>query len=103
MKTETEFRSCKEALRKIFINMGYWYKKSESNAECLMERQNIVAWRAQYLRFMNHNDSLSRNRRAVVYLDESYVHTNYTVPKCWQILEEKGGLKNDGTVQRWII
>lgn len=68
-----------------------------------MERQDIVAWRARYLRFIMENDSLGVNKRPVIYLDESYVHKNYTVSKCWQSDEVKGVLKKDGTGQRWIM
>ncbi|GJQ64978.1 hypothetical protein Trydic_g7141 [Trypoxylus dichotomus] len=83
--------------------MGYRYKKPESNKKKLMERQDIVAWRSRHLRFINYNDGLGENRKAMVYLDETYVYKNYTVPKCCQSLKEKGVLKTDGAAQRRIM
>lgn len=103
MKSETEFQGSKETLRKIIIDMGYKYKKCESNRKVLMERQDIVAWRARYLRSQMHNDSRGDDKRPVVFLDESYVHKNYTVSKCWQSSDEKGVLKKESAGQRWIM
>lgn len=68
-----------------------------------MERQDIIAWRARYLRFIMYNDSLGENKRPAVYLDETYVHKNYTVLKCWQGEDTQGILKEDGAGQRWIV
>nr|XP_022917224.1 uncharacterized protein LOC111426774 [Onthophagus taurus] len=77
MVNETQFKGSKETLRKILIDMGFKYKKT--------------------------NDELGENKIPVVYLDESYVHKNYTVSKCWQGPDEHGVLKKDGAGQRWII
>lgn len=103
MTQHTSFNGCRETLRKIILEMGYRYKKCQSNRYNLMERQDIVAWRARYLRFIMDNDKLGINKRPIVYIDESYVHKNYTVSKCWQSDEVKGVLKKDGAGQRWIM
>ena len=54
------------------------------NQKVLMERQDVVLSRIRYLRMV-------RELREVGYTDETYVHSSYVVPKCWQ--DSTTGLK----------
>lgn len=56
MKSETKFQGSKETLRKIIVGMAYKYRKCESNRKVLMERHDVVARGARYLRSQMHND-----------------------------------------------
>lgn len=67
-----------------------------------MERYDIAAWRSRYLRTLKLNRD-SENRRPVIYLDETYIHSSYGVNKCWQSEEVAGSIKEISLGQRWII
>lgn len=45
MVNDTQFKGCKETLRKILADMAFRYKKYESNRKFLMEQNDILARR----------------------------------------------------------
>ena len=102
-KKELKFKGKKETLRKIMKKLGYKFKKCKSNRYVLLERNDIVASRARYLRRMRNNEKLGDNKKPVTYLDETWIHPHYTVNKCWQSEKEFGVRKNDSAGQRYII
>lgn len=69
----------------------------------LIQRPNIKAWRAKYLRRIRQNDALGADKKPVIYLDETWIHAHYTVKKCWQSSTASGVKKNDSAGRRWII
>ena len=102
LKEDIGFKGEKEYLRKLLKAIGFKFKKCK-NKRFLMERTDIVAQRARYLRRMKKNDELGENKKLVVYLDETWIHPTYTVSKCWQSNGVEGVLKNNSAGQRWII
>ena len=68
----------------------------------LMERQDVVLNRVRYLRIV-------REFREAGYTDETYVHTNHAIPKCWQdntsrlkIPFSKGNLRIVELYDHWV-
>ena len=72
------------------------------NQKVLMERQDVVLSRIRYLRVVGE-------LREGGYTDETYVHTNHAVPKCWQgstsglkIPFSKGNLRKVELYDPWV-
>lgn len=86
---ETNFRGSQSAFYKLLRRMGYRYNK-RSDRKFLKERPDIVAKRHQYLSMIKQIRGLTNC--PVVYLDETFLHQNHTVGKCWQMNGE-GGIK----------
>lgn len=103
-KKDLNFSGSKMTLRSIIKSkLGFTFKKCRKNRLVLLERSNIKAWRAKYLRQIRHNDALGSNKKPVIFLDETWIHAHYTVSKCWQSEIDKGVRKNDSPGQRWVI
>lgn len=68
-------------LRKILRRLGFTYRRCEQNRKVLMERSDVVISRMNYLRKVK---MLRETGYSIVYTDETYVHTNHAVNKCWQ-------------------
>lgn len=64
-----------------------------------MEREDIVLKRIQYLRNIQRYRS---ENRPIIYIDETWVDSNMTFSKCWQ-LEEVNGVLETGNASRRII
>ena len=101
VKSETEFNGSKETFRKILRNMGFRFQKCKNKRHILIERRDIVARRAEYLRALRNNDK--GPQKPVVYTDETWLHTHYTVQKCWQDETMPGVLVNSSAGERLII
>ena len=71
-------------LRKDLLHTKSAYTRCWVNQKVLMERQDVVLSRIRYL-------CRVRELREAGYTDETYVHTSYAVPKCWQ--DSTTGLK----------
>ncbi|XP_028040891.1 uncharacterized protein LOC114250967 [Bombyx mandarina] len=66
-----------------------------------MERSDIIAWRAKYIEKMRKNRTTEK--RPVVFLDETYIHSTYHSKSCWQSEEDPGLFTSDPVGSRWII
>lgn len=73
------FSGCLESLRKVVSEIGFQYKKVDGR-RFLLERNDVQIARAHFLQEMQR---LSNSCESFVYLDETWVNQNYTVPKCW--------------------
>ncbi|CAH2223212.1 jg2407 [Pararge aegeria aegeria] len=103
-KVDLNYTGSETTLRKrIKSDLGYRFKRCYQKRLALIERPQIQAWRAKYLRRMKQNDSLDANKRPVIYLDETWIHAHYTVKKCWQTATDVGVRRNDSPGRRWII
>lgn len=102
MQEKINYNGSIETLRKHLHQIGYSFKKCVDKRKCLMERNDIVAWRSRYLRTIKENENLP-NPKPVTYLDETYIHPSYGVSKCWQSAEDPGVYKQNRTGQRFII
>ncbi|XP_049865311.1 uncharacterized protein LOC126378115 [Pectinophora gossypiella] len=100
LKEDINFCGGITSLRGVLKELGYRYKKCESKRKVLIERHDIVVWRAKYLRIMKH---LRATGKPVVYIDETYIHTAHEVSKCWQGPNEPGVSKAISLGERYII
>ena len=73
LKQRIGFSGGRETLRKILHDVGFKWKKTQSNRNHLMERTDIVAARVQYLRKIR---KMRDAGRTIVYTDETF----YTLP-----------------------
>nr|XP_053608001.1 uncharacterized protein LOC128673871 [Plodia interpunctella] len=104
VKRDLNFPGQRETLRKIITeSLGFKFKKCSKKRDVLIERPEIAAWRARYLRRLKENDDLGPEKKPVIFTDETWVHSHYTVNKCWQSQTVPGIRKNDSAGQRWII
>ncbi|KAH9639663.1 hypothetical protein HF086_017657 [Spodoptera exigua] len=94
----------KTTLRRILVNyLGYKFKKCKNARRVLMQKPDIAAWRARYLRRKKENSELGADKKPVIYLDETWIHSHYTVRKCWQNNNDASIKRNENPGQRWIL
>ncbi|KAG7166053.1 hypothetical protein Hamer_G029569 [Homarus americanus] len=68
-----------------------------------MEKEDIVAARNKYLRYIQKNRE-SSNPRPEVYLDETWINQNQCVERCWTVNDGSAGPKlKSGRGARFII
>lgn len=104
VKRDLNFPGQRETLRKILTEqLGFRFKKCANKRDVLIERPEIAAWRARYLRRLKENDDLGADKKSVVFTDETWIHSHYTVNKCWQSQTVAGLRKNASAGQRWIV
>ncbi|MCU7801183.1 MAG: transposase [gamma proteobacterium symbiont of Lucinoma myriamae] len=82
------FTGSKKVLRRLVTETGFVWKKCESNRKLLMERSDVVALRIRYLRTISQYRQAGRE---IVYMDETYIHSNHGVSKCWQSADGSKG------------
>ncbi|XP_045447431.1 uncharacterized protein LOC123655720 [Melitaea cinxia] len=101
LREEINFEGGRTTLWKILKQLGYKYKKCQSKRKMLVERTDIATWRFNYL---SEIKKYREEGRTIVYLDETFIHSSYSVQKCWQSESEEGALVRDyGMGRRWII
>lgn len=104
VKRDLNFQGGRTYLRNILINkLGYKFKKCKNIRCVLTQKPDIAAWRARYLRRMKENNDLGADKKPVTYLDETWIHSHYTVSKCWQNNTDSSVKKNLNPGQRWIL
>ena len=81
MQEDIGYTGSKSILRKYMRQLGFTYRKSQTNRKLLMERGDVVLSRIRYLRKIRQLREAGCN---IVYTDETYVHSNHTVSKTWQ-------------------
>ncbi|KAG7167335.1 hypothetical protein Hamer_G030362 [Homarus americanus] len=75
----------------------------KSGRKILMEKEDIVAARNKYLRYIQKNRE-SSNPRPEVYLDETWINQNQCVERCWTVNDGSAGPKlKSGRGARFII
>ena len=68
-------------LRSLLKDLGFVWRKCESNRSVLMERADVAVARMVYLRKIKQ---YREEGRPIVYTDETYIHTSHCMKKCWQ-------------------
>lgn len=101
LREEIDFKGSRETLRKLLRKIGFRYKKTISNRKVLIERNDISAWRANYLQKIKCNEN--GDKKPVIYLDETYIHSSHTAGRCWQSDDIDGVLNPVSKGNRWII
>ena len=100
VKDEIGFDGSEATLRNFLKQMGYKYTKRPTR-KFVKERPDIVAKRHEYLLKIQKIRQLTDCQ--VIYLDETFLHQNQTVSRCWTI-DGKGGFQvPSGKGKRWII
>ena len=100
IKEKIQFPWTKHTLYRLLNNMGFKYKKSNSNRKLIIERPNIVTWRTKYLRAVQHYRTQNRN---IIYIDETWVDNSMCFSKCWQSEDTLGVLENNSSSCHLII
>ena len=88
LKDAIGYKGSRESIRHLLKKLGFYYKRCQTNRTLLMEREDILCQRIRYLRTIR---KYRQTGRYVVYIDETYVHSNHSVAKCWQ--DHDTGLK----------
>lgn len=79
-------------MHKIVKKLGLRYRRANDGRRFLMERKDVVAIRASFLRRMLQ----IRNEdypRPIIYSDETWVNQNHSKSFIWQDSKRNGGLK----------
>ncbi|XP_053618380.1 uncharacterized protein LOC128679904 [Plodia interpunctella] len=100
LREENILHCGREYLRLLLHDLGFKFKKCGSKRKLLIEQPNITSWRWKYL---NTIKKYRRERRHILYLDETYVNASHNVSKCWQSKDELGVLSHIGKGDRLII
>ena len=99
VKEEIGFEGSLTSFHTLLTDMGYKYS-TRPTRELLKERPDVVAKKHEYLTKMK---KLREIGCPFVYIDETFLHQNHTVSKCW-LIDGEGGLKvPSGKGSRLII
>ena len=85
MKNNLSYPGSREILRRVMKKIGFRFATVDGR-KFLMEKDDVQYARSKFLSEMKKHLSTDKN---IVYLDETWVNQNYTVPKCW-VLENAG-------------
>lgn len=97
------FQGSKTTLLRIMKNqLGYKFKKCSDNRSRLIERPNIKAWRAKYLRRIRENDALGTNKKPVIYV-QTWNLSHNSLSKYRQSSDHVGVPKTSAAGLRWNI
>lgn len=88
------------SLLRVLHKIGFKFIKSKNNRLQLVEQDHIKAKRKVFIETIQ---KYRKEGRPVEYVDESYVHTNYTTAKAWQDESSIGFRGKIGKGQRFII
>jgi len=81
LKDVIGYQGSRESVLRPIKELGFYYNRYQTNWKRLTKREDIQRQRITYLR------TIRQYRQAgcyVVYTDETYVHSNHSVAKCWQ-------------------
>ena len=90
MKEKIGFAGSVSSMLRILKGLGFRYKMCNNGRKFLMERSDIAAARATFLRKIHEVRMAGHN---IFYLDETWVNQNHTRPSCWVMSDGSGGLK----------
>lgn len=80
------------SVRRLLHELGFKYKKANDGRKFLLERNDIAAARARFLRKI-HTLQQQPIQNERIYLDETWVNQNHTKKYIWQRSDKSGGLK----------
>ena len=90
MNEKVGFVGSASSMLRILRGLGFRYKMCNNGRKFLMERSDIAAARARFLRKIHEVREAGHN---IFYLDETWVNQNYTRQSCWVTSDGSGGLK----------
>ena len=80
LKEKKNINISRNHLYKILLSIGFKYKSVKENRKVLIERNEVRASRAHYLRIIR---DFRRRGYRVIYLDETWVNKNHCLTKSW--------------------
>lgn len=92
LRDKIGFRGGRDSMRKVLKKCGFTFKKCNDGRRFLMERDDIVTARLEFLRKM-HDLREDPLQRPIVYLDETWINQNHTKKYIWQHSSNEGGLR----------
>lgn len=99
VNTDLKLKLGYSSMRRIVRELGFRWRKTKKNRMILMEREDIVRLRINYLRQIKKYRSEGRN---IVYMDETYIHASYTRKNSWSD-NSSLGLKRPISDQKKVI
>lgn len=78
LKIDINFIGGTSSLYRIIKSLGFRWRKTETNKRLLIEKIDIVTKRVDYLRSISN---FRAEGRPIIYLDETYVHSNHCSSK----------------------
>lgn len=100
IRDKIDFPWKEETLRRLLHQMGFKWKRCNKLRKILIERPDIVNWRARYLREIQ---KFRHEKMNIFYIDETWVDNNLTFGKCWISNEVHGVLTNTSSSNRVIV
>lgn len=81
LKAEIDYPGSREMLRQTLRDMGFTWSKTADNRKVIMEKPEIVALRMAYFA---RKQELEDAGYRLVYIDETWLDSAYTMQRCWQ-------------------
>lgn len=100
LKSDINFQGSATSLRRIIKELGFRWKKTETNRKILIEKTNIRLLRIQFLLKIKQ---YRQENRPIIYTDETYVHATHTTAKSWTDGTKEGIKKPISKGQRAVI
>lgn len=92
LRDKIGFVGGKTSTWKVLKKAGFNFKKCNDGRRFLMERDDIVTARLEFLRKI-HQVKNEPQQRPIIYLDETWVNQNHSKKFIWQDDSQKGGLR----------
>lgn len=100
LKRDMDFGGSRETLRRIIKEMGFKFRKTQTNRKLLAEKDEVRLLRIDFLRKIK---KYRHEGRQIVYGDETYIHTTHTKEQAWSDAQSKGIKKPISKGPRLII
>lgn len=100
LQVDLNFQGCAASLRKIIKQLGFKWKKTETNRKMLIEQSQIRFQRIEYLRKIK---KYREEGRPIIYTDESYVDSSHASHHSWTDGPTKGIKKPISKGNRLVI
>ncbi|XP_050508858.1 uncharacterized protein LOC126886060 [Diabrotica virgifera virgifera] len=98
--TEYNYNGSHESLRKAMKDIGFRWRKTKTNKKLLMEKPQIQQLRRNFLRDIK---KYREDKRPIIYMDETYIHSSHTHSKSWSDHSNEGLRAPISKGQRLII
>lgn len=100
LKQKINYTGSVFSLRKVVRNLGFRWKKTQTNRKLLIEKSAVRSARVKYLRDVKQ---YRKEKRPIVYMDETYFHSSSSSEKSWSDSEKTGLKKPVSKGQRVIV
>lgn len=100
LKADINFEGSATSLTRILTELGFKWKKTETDRKVLIEHTNIRLKRIEYLKKIRR---YREEGRPIIYTDESYVDSSHTKTKAWSDGSTEGLKKKISKGQRLVI